>query len=602
MIEPMAPIPQAFYSLWQEEQITRSLSEILPSEDMRNLRPTSSACCHAITKWLFTQTHLTFTANTFTRPYRIQALSRIGHHIEHLRFYFPHSRVTFLPPLVHPTSGCEIRFHYTPHTSIASTLTWPKYGTTELSRILIQQYPPLFHAATHVRSFVNALHNLPNLRHLTIHCPGQDPAERYRRSIVDYALMSLRISLEQAPLTQLSKLTLTSLHPSAFLYLRYLPGFGGLPSSSQRWRQIRQLTVSVESWDFSSSAPGLDQLRIIEDYLRSFAAHLRELSFTWVGRYGPCPLALEGGSQFAPLLNKVTSTSRLSPPAPAPHRRRPTFAQLRRLEVCNTTVDKAQVKRLAKACRVAIHDVDVRQIDGTLALVYTARNSAEGGARNNNAGGSFRSLDPDAASRQTSLSFRTQLRKRTGRDHQHDSENKERPAAHGQDHKNIPISSGNSKSYHQHHHEPEANTRSRNGYSTASEYRRHTRNHWRDDDVWPPMSSHHDRGHTRTHSSRGSRPGGGAVSPQRQPHHHFNHHHPQRPTSPHAAAVVGANGAEVLHPLHRYANVLPILAQPPPVLLIPARPDYDPAKTRAPPATTEQTAAAGHPYHAPAAV
>ncbi|CRK35497.1 hypothetical protein BN1708_019781, partial [Verticillium longisporum] len=72
---------------------------------------------------------------------------------------------------------------------MASVLARPKYANTELGEILTQQYPPLFHAATNVPSFINALAHVPNLRHLTLRTPGQDPRERYRRDAVDYALI-----------------------------------------------------------------------------------------------------------------------------------------------------------------------------------------------------------------------------------------------------------------------------------------------------------------------------------------------------------------------------------------------------------------------------
>jgi hypothetical protein len=288
----MATNPQAFYCLWQDQTIREKLFELLPKKDICTVRLANSACCNLVTKRLFLRTNLTFSANSLTNANRIVALSRIGHHIEHLTFFFPHSNATFLPPLIHPQTGQEISFLYNPHTSIESGITRPKYGNSELGEILTQQYPPVFHAATHVPSFIHAMKHMTNMRHLTIKTPGQNPRERYRRDVVDYALMSLRISVERAPLTKLSKLTLSGAHPSAFNYLRHTPGFGALPSASVRWRQIRKLYISVDSWDFYGPSPGLDHLKIIDDYIRAFAPRLEKLSFTWLGRRGPCPIAL----------------------------------------------------------------------------------------------------------------------------------------------------------------------------------------------------------------------------------------------------------------------------------------------------------------------
>lgn len=363
----MASTSQAFYCLWQEENVKEKLFGLLSKEDIKSVRIANSACCNLVTKRLFRRTHLTFTANTFTKPCRIQALSRIGHHIEHLTFYLPHSDATFLPPLIHPSTGSEISFLYTPHTSMASVLARPKYGNSELGDILTQQYPPLFHAATNVPSFINAMKHMANLRHLTIKTPGQNPQERYRRDIVDYALISLRISLERAPLLKLTKLHLSSVHPTAFNYLRHIPGFGCMPSADKRWKQIRKLYISVESWDFYGPSPGLDHLKIIDDYIRHFASALDKLTFTWIGQKGPCPLALAADPLFAPpraakkLFNEVTSP--MSPLPPRPSVRKPIhFPKLRYLQVRNATMNAPQLSDLVASHRATVSEFDFENV------------------------------------------------------------------------------------------------------------------------------------------------------------------------------------------------------------------------------------------------
>ncbi|CAK7211638.1 hypothetical protein SBRCBS47491_001192 [Sporothrix bragantina] len=348
---------------------------MLPKEDICSVRLANSACCNLVTKRLFMRTHLAFTANTFTKNSRVQALSRIGHHIEHLTFYLEHSDATFLPPLLHPQTGREISFLYTPHTCMASVLTRPKYANSELGDILTQQYPPLFHAATNVPSFLNAMKHMTNIRHLTIKCPGQDPKERYRRDIVDYALISLRISIERAPMNKLCKLSLSGVHPAAFNYLRHVPGFGSHPSAARRWRQIRKLYVSVDSWDFYGPSPGLDHLKIIDDYVRNMAPQLEKFSFTWLSdksnsdgssrtvRKGPCPIALSGDGLFSPrpegpkkLFNEVTGP--MSPLPPAPRREPMHFSRLRCLTLRNATMNTPQLRDL-----VDRHSKTVREFE-----------------------------------------------------------------------------------------------------------------------------------------------------------------------------------------------------------------------------------------------
>ncbi len=358
----MADVPRLFYCLWQEEPIREKLFELLSKKDICAIRTANSACCNLVTKRLFLRTHLGFTANSFTKPGRIQALSRIGHHIEHLTFHFAHSDATFLPPLIHPQSGREISFLYTPHISMASVLARPKYANTELGEILTQQYPALFHAASNVPSFINAMKNMPNIRHLTIKTPGQDPKERYRRDIVDYALISLRISVERATLTRLTKLSLSGVHPSAFNYLRHNPAFGASPSAARRWRQIRKLNIAVESWDFYGPSPGLDHLKIIDDYIRGFSSNLEKFTFAWLGRKGPCPLALAGDPLFAParctrkLFHEVTGP--MSPLPARPERRPLVMPCLRYMQVRNATMNAPQLSTL-----VASHKATVREFD-----------------------------------------------------------------------------------------------------------------------------------------------------------------------------------------------------------------------------------------------
>ncbi|CAH0024334.1 unnamed protein product [Clonostachys rhizophaga] len=357
---------QLFSTLLRSDRFKNHLFPYLSTADICALRSTSSSCCSQVTKRLFTRVHVTFTPSTFTKQCRLTALARIGQHIEHLTFYFPHSEDTFLPPLIHPETGNEISFLYTPLTSLSQVLVRPKYGNSQLGEILTQQYPPLFHSATNVPSFINAMKSMPNMRHLTVWCPGQEPQERYRRNIVDYALISLRISLERAPLTKLSKLSLSSVHPGAFNYLRHVPGYGSVPSSSRRWKQIKKLYISVEAWDFYGASPGLDHLKVIDDYLRSFAPTLEKLSFTWRGSKGPCPVALSDDPLFAPgkvsrkLFHEVTSP--MSPLPEIPMRSQIHFPKLRFLQIRNAAMNAPQLKGLIRSHRDTVKEFDFANV------------------------------------------------------------------------------------------------------------------------------------------------------------------------------------------------------------------------------------------------
>ena len=358
----MASTEQLFIALLRSDHIKDHLLPHLSTSDVCALRELSSPCCNLLTKRLFTRIHLSFSPKTFTSPSRVAALGRIGHHIEHLTFYFPHSEATFLPPLIHPLSGHEISFLYTPHTSMTSPLTRPKYANSELGDILTQQYPPLFHAATNVPSFINALKFVPNMRHLTVRCPGQDPRERYRRDIVDYALISLRIAIERAPIDKLNKLSLSSLHPSAFTYLRHNSGFGTVPSAGRRWKQIKKLNISAQSWDFYGSSPGLDHLKIIDDYVRFFSSQLEKFTFCWIGSKGPCPIALSSDPLFAPprnskkLFHEVTSP--MSPLPIRPTRSAMHFPKLRYLQIRNASMNAPQMRTL-----ISVHQDTVKEFD-----------------------------------------------------------------------------------------------------------------------------------------------------------------------------------------------------------------------------------------------
>jgi hypothetical protein len=336
----MASTSSAVTQFWRTDLTRDVLLDLLDKEDLQNLRLVSREFGAGTARHLFSEVKVSFRSGTFTKPARVAALDRIGGHIKTLTFNMPHTHETFLPPLLDPLTGEEQTFVYTPqvHPSGAGTSrsSEPKYGSWEMTDRLVKQYPPLFHAATNVPSFLRAFSCMPCLRHLKVVCDGQSPEHRYRRSVVDYALISLRIALEQAPLQKLETLSLLPIHPGGILYLRPIMGLGTSPASRKRWMQIRKLAVHMESFPYERGQ-AMDHLKILHSYLGGFP-NLRSFVFRWKGEKGPSPLSLA----TEPALCEP------SPPMACPKRHaqplRPLkFRYLRYMEVENVILDASQV-------------------------------------------------------------------------------------------------------------------------------------------------------------------------------------------------------------------------------------------------------------------
>jgi hypothetical protein len=355
----------SFLCLWRNKDIRTEILSQLDIPSLCALRLTNSEVRRHTTRSLFNRTHLTFTPSALTRPARIESLARVGAYIQHLIFFMPHSEATFLAPLINRSTGEEIPFLYTPHKTVSSGLYRPRYGTDELGTILTKQYPPIFHAATNVPAFIRFLRHLPNLRHLTISTPCQDPKYRYRRSSVDYALISLRIAIETVSLPNLQKLTL-QVHPSALLYLRAQAAFGGSPRAPRKWSQIRKLNISIDAWDFYGSQPGLDQLKLLDDYIRPFSQNLEKFSFAWSGTKGPSPINLSSDPLFAPKITQrklfAEITTPMSPLPSVPARKQIHFPKLKRLQIRNAAMSTNQVSDLVYAHRHTVREFDFKNV------------------------------------------------------------------------------------------------------------------------------------------------------------------------------------------------------------------------------------------------
>ncbi|KAK4935811.1 hypothetical protein LTR66_015412, partial [Elasticomyces elasticus] len=144
----------AFSRFWLAERCRDSFLSHVEKEDLPSIRLVCHDFRERASSRLFDELDITFKASTFTKPARIAALDRIGHHVNTLNFSLPHTTETFLPPLIDPVTGEERSFTYVPQVkppaTIIDKIRQPKYGDWETTDVLIKQYPPLFHAATNV--------------------------------------------------------------------------------------------------------------------------------------------------------------------------------------------------------------------------------------------------------------------------------------------------------------------------------------------------------------------------------------------------------------------------------------------------------------------
>lgn len=339
-----------FLRFWLNDTCRDNVLDRLEPEDLSKVRLVCHDFSAKAAPRLFEKLTVTFKTSTFTKPARMDALSRIGRHVKTFTFYMPHSPETCLPPIIDPLTGSEKQFIYEPQIQAPpcgpAKDKAPKYGTWEMQDLLIKQYPPLFHAATNVPAFCAAFSELVNLTHLRISCPGSSGAQRHRRGVVDYALISLRIAVERAPLYSLSALSLLPIHPGGLLYLHPMHGFGSTPSSAKRWRQIRRLSICMESIPFASSSPrtrtqSIEHLRILHAYLATISRSLTRVFFRWKGDRGPSPLSLDCEPCMLPSPEESAQYPSLRGQTHGP---RPLqFPRLRIMELENAVMDSTQI-------------------------------------------------------------------------------------------------------------------------------------------------------------------------------------------------------------------------------------------------------------------
>ena len=352
----------AFLRFWRTDLTRDCLLSFMTKEDQASLRLTSRECSLGIAPTLFKEINISFGTNTFTKPARMAALERIGGYVQNLNFSMPHSADTFLAPLLDPFTGEEQVFVYEPYLGLhrpssSGSQSSSKYGSWEMNDLLVKQYSPLFHATTNIPSFVRAFTAMPALKGLRISCPGQSPAQIYRRSAVDYALISLRMAVEQAPLSGLENLTLDHVHPSSTFYLRPQLGIGASPASTRRWRQIRKLKIRMDCPAFGQGQP-TDHLKFLHTYLQSHPL-LEDLSFEWLSRKGPCPLSLSSEPCLAP---GALDCSAACPKTFAKSLRPLKFRKLRRMVLENSVLDATQIADFIMAHRKVLREFEFENV------------------------------------------------------------------------------------------------------------------------------------------------------------------------------------------------------------------------------------------------
>ena len=343
-----------FLKFWLDDQCRDTFLSYVPKKDLASLR----LACHDFGvragPALFADLSITFKTSTFTRPARLAALDRLGFYVKNLRFHIPHTVDTFLPPLVDPDTGEELSFTYTPQIRPPAR-GQPKYGDLGTTEVLTRQYPPLFHAATNVPAFVRAFSAFVNLQHVKVSCPGYEPANKNRRSIVDFALISLRIAIEQSNLNALDSLTLAPIHSGGLLYLSPSLAYGATPRSARCWSRIRHLSIQQICPSSVLSNDGPDQLKLLQTYLRSFQRDLETFDFRWVGGTGPLPTYVQKADDG----HKISSPSLDRHPSDDRRRERHMhFPKLQRLTISNATSTSTAINSL-----VSSHGPTLRQVE-----------------------------------------------------------------------------------------------------------------------------------------------------------------------------------------------------------------------------------------------
>ena len=233
-----------------------------------------------------------------------------------------------------------------------------------MTQILTRQWPTIFHAATNVPAFVKAFSAFINLKHLKISCPGYEQTQKYCRSTVDFALISLRIAVERNNLNALDTLTLAPIHPGGFTYLSPLLGCGATPRSSVPWSKIKHLDITTELLAPSSAERTAEQTKLAHTYLRSFR-NLKTLKFSWAGGKGPLPLLRPHAASAETAVHPLhrPEGSRRQPSSRCRKMHELHFAKLSKLSLVNIEAAASDYCTFFESHKKTIEDVDFKDFE-----------------------------------------------------------------------------------------------------------------------------------------------------------------------------------------------------------------------------------------------
>lgn len=293
---------RTFLSFWHSDKCRERFLYFLDPPDLASLRLVSLDLSARIAPRCFGAMTCTFRVHSFAKRSRIQALERIGHHVQTLTLILPYKIEHMLPPLIEVT-GEEKKFTYTPvqpdsRSSRQARVREPKYGDWETTDLLVRQYPPLFHAAANSACFTRCIAALPHLSRLIIKGQGDDFHVRaHHRSISDFALISLCAALDQTAPHALTRISLRDLPTSA---MKYLTPRRTTESAVSDWcSRITHVDAAMKSIHVKPSDQP-DELAIVQSHLRNFR-RLETLSFEWSGTLCPFPFTLPRQADLRPL-------------------------------------------------------------------------------------------------------------------------------------------------------------------------------------------------------------------------------------------------------------------------------------------------------------
>lgn len=283
-------------------------------------------------------------------------MQRIGHHIKEVAFHLPKTMDTTLPPLIDPWTGEQKEFAWKPSAAqsrdAGTSSKQARYDDTEIAELLTRQYPPLFHAATNVQSFVNTMSSLINLQHLKISRRRVDETTSCRAQgvdIMEVALTSLLYAVERAKLKHLDTITLSNLWHTDIVALSSLV-MRASPGSAKRWSNVHVLDVSMTS-GINSSIKN-DQLKLLREHIRGYKG-LRRFTFRWIGTRGPSPLpelVLEQ-KNLHPAFREASPSSSMA-----------LFPHLEYLTLSNVIMSAPQIQRLIQTHKSTLTEIDLENV------------------------------------------------------------------------------------------------------------------------------------------------------------------------------------------------------------------------------------------------